>query len=369
MASASSSQAFRMPPRSPSPSPGIRSPTPPPIASDSPRVGDAQGSMWRPAPLQRVPGPQDGAETYSFFRPEEVLSSPYSVRLRRLEAEVVDLRLDDVYEDMAMPWQVNRKDVNGPFGNEWSHDTTPDFWVSTDTGKVCFAALQSIGATSSTSTPGAGQEQGQFHKEVGESWHHFAHGSKEIPGDVGGFHCCCVDTGKPDAAWTLVAKLADFGQVMGRDAGMRVEFAALVRDDCEAIIASVGPHDECRSLFCVDQVALPTGRLLLADPAELGELGCDGPAVPSGLGAGLYPVYISRDGHSEICRVTAVFHPARADKVCTSFAPVANAAPPAASPSASPGGGRALPPKAPVREASRGQASSPRKPPSATMLS
>ncbi|CAE8732310.1 unnamed protein product [Polarella glacialis] len=53
---------------------------------------------------------------------------------------------------------------------------------------------------------------------------------------------------------------------------------------------------------------------------------CDGPAVPSGMGAGYYPVFISRDKEDRICRVTVAFHPARATKVCPRFPPEAREA-------------------------------------------
>lgn len=227
---------------------------------------------------------------------------------------MADLRLDDIYGGLVMPWQVDRKDVNQPHGSEWDADLSPDFWVSTDTGKVCFAPVPEVGG-------GALREVGQHYKEVGGDWRLFPN-TAEAPGNIGGFHACCARTSQTGTAWTLVAKLSDFGLVLGRDAGLRVEFAALVRDDCEAILASVGSHDECRSLFCVEQVVLPTGRLLLGDPAECttGD-GFDGPAVPSGMGAGYYPVFISRDAEQQVCRITVAFHPDRAGKVCKRFPP------------------------------------------------
>eukprot|EP00444_Apocalathium_aciculiferum_P011162 CAMPEP_0183475776 /NCGR_PEP_ID=MMETSP0370-20130417/165364_1 /TAXON_ID=268820 /ORGANISM="Peridinium aciculiferum, Strain PAER-2" /LENGTH=372 /DNA_ID=CAMNT_0025668593 /DNA_START=89 /DNA_END=1203 /DNA_ORIENTATION=- len=310
----------------------MRSPSP--NTSDSPRIGEEQGSTWQPGPLQRVPAAASGPETYALFRPSEVLYGPNSSSIRRLEAEMVGVRLGDVYDALALPWQIDRKDVNGPFGSDWTEGLEPDFWVSTDTGKVCFAALEATPSASSPSSSGPAahvDRPGQYHKEVGGPWQHFA-SSPEAPGDRGGFHCCVVSAGPAAAprsapSWTLVAKLADFGLAMGRDAGLRVEFAALVRDDCEALVASLGPHDECRSLFCVDEgLHLPAGTLLLADPAELADLGGDGPAVPSGLGAGRYPVYISKDEMDTVCRITVAFHPVSAGKVSPRFPPFASSA-------------------------------------------
>lgn len=293
----------------------MRSPTPPPpVAGDSPRVGDRQGSTWRPE-IRRVSQTRAQAETYTLFRTTEIFAGERSARIRRLEAEMVNLQLGDVYDALALPWQVTRSDVNAPHGNDWEEGLVPDFWVSTDTGKICFAPL----------ADGAGQvsQHGQYHKTVGGEWQHFPTASR-APGNVGGFHACTVDTGQPGTSWTLIAKLADFGLALGRDAGLRTEFAALVRDDAEAVIASVGPHDECRSLFSVDQVTLERGSLLLADPAELAGLG-DGPAVPSGIGAGYYPAFVSRDENHQICRISVVFHPGRAVKICSRFPPIPTA--------------------------------------------
>jgi len=96
----------------------------------------------------------------------------------------------------------------------------PDFWTSTDSGKVCFAAVASDEHCLSTG--------GQYHKEVGGSWCHFPD-KMSAPGNAGGFHGCCVDTLQPGSEWVLVAKLADFGLALGRDAGLRTEFIALIR--------------------------------------------------------------------------------------------------------------------------------------------
>eukprot|EP00929_Paragymnodinium_shiwhaense_P014721 TRINITY_DN122678_c0_g1_i1.p1 TRINITY_DN122678_c0_g1~~TRINITY_DN122678_c0_g1_i1.p1 ORF type:complete len:371 (+),score=64.53 TRINITY_DN122678_c0_g1_i1:105-1217(+) len=268
---------------------------------------------WNPPPLVREERPA-GPEAFSVFSPKEVLSGRLSARLRRLEPDVVELRLDDIYGSMAPPWQLDRQDINGPHGTSWASSLEPDFWVSTDTGKLCFAPAQDAQA-------------GQYHK-ADISWQCFTDAS-EAPGNAGGVHGCCIDTQLPNSQWTLVAKLADFGLALGRDAGVRVEFAALVRNDCDALIASMGVHDECRSLFMVEQIELPSGRVLIVDPAELntaavGSTGfqADGPAVPSGLGAGYFPVIVSRDESQRCCRITVVFHPTRAAKVCRSFPPV-----------------------------------------------
>lgn len=262
-----------------------------------------------------MPGP----ETYTLFRPEEVLSGDRSTQIRRLEADMAELCLDDVYGGLTLQWQIDRNDVNEPHGNQWNFElAVPDLWVSTDTGKVCFAP---VAAKSKLAV----SEAGQHHKEVGGEWCHFTD-VEQAPGNLGGFHCCCVDTLQPGTDWTLVAKLADFGLVLGREAGLRVEFAALVRNNCEAIIASLGAHDECRSLFSVGQVSLPSGKIMIADPAEVlnseGQEDCDGLAVPSGMGAGYYPIFVSRDTDQKICRVTVVFHSDRAAKVSKHFPPV-----------------------------------------------
>lgn len=260
--------------------------------------------MWLPGPALLLP-------------PQVFAGGAQSARLRRVEEEVAELRLDDVYGGLSMPWQVDRRDINGPHGTEWPEGSPADLWVSTDSGSVCFA-------------PAAAAPPGQYHKAVGEEWRCYEPGS--APGNAGGFHCCCVDTAQPGASWSLVAKLADFGLALGRDAGLRVEFAALVRNDCDAIVASMGPHDECRSLFFVDQVELHDGRLSLVDPAEpwpepqaaaeAEDAAEDGGfCVPSGMGAGYYPVLLSRDANEQICRVTVVFHPGRVAKVCRRFPP------------------------------------------------
>jgi len=303
----------------------MRSPTPPPFRAESPSVGDEQGSTTRSSPLLCVDTPAGEPEAYALFRPGELLSGERSAQLRRLEEDMVSLRLDDVYGALAMRWQVDRRDINDSHGNEWDVDLYPDFWVSTDTGKLCFVLVPDTGHALS--------EPGQYHKEVGGAWVRFAD-AMEAPGNCGGSHSCCIgivgDASGAASEWTLVAKLADFGQVLGRDAGLRTEFAALVRNDCEALIASVGPHDECRSLFCVDVITLPAGqvghRVVLADPAELtgvgGEGSADGPTAPSGMGAGYYPVFVSRDECGEVCRITACFHSERAWRVCRRFPPV-----------------------------------------------
>lgn len=290
---------------------------------ESPRlVEEEQGSTWTPGPLIREEA-SDGPEAYAMFQPGEVLSGANSAKLRRLEADVAALRLDDVYGALAAPWAVTRRDVNEQHGSIWPEGAAADYWVSTDTGKVCVAAVD----PSSSST--APVEGGQYHKEVGDDWRRFAAADAHAPGNVGGFHCCCVDTAQPDSSWSLVAKLADFGLALGRDAGARVEFTALVRNDCEAILASFGSHDECRSLFLVEEVRLKSGRVLLVDPAEVrgsnataSDVEGDGPAVASGLGAGYYPVVLSRDESNLVCRITVVFHPSRLDKVCRRFPPL-----------------------------------------------
>eukprot|EP00931_Biecheleriopsis_adriatica_P068339 TRINITY_DN42309_c0_g1_i1.p1 TRINITY_DN42309_c0_g1~~TRINITY_DN42309_c0_g1_i1.p1 ORF type:complete len:306 (-),score=59.49 TRINITY_DN42309_c0_g1_i1:319-1236(-) len=304
-----------MPP-SRSPTPGRsatpeRSSTPgraPSVASDSPRVSDEQGSTWGAGAVLRRSsskgsnGLLGSGESYALFRAAEVLQGVQSAKIRRVEDDIADLYLDDIYSASDAPWQLDRRDINGPHSSgDLPKDWLPDFWVSSDAGKVCFAPVE------------GGCPPGQYHKHVDGDWQRWAT-AEGAPGNVGGFHGCCIDTGQPGSQWTLVARLADFGLVMGRDAGLRVEFAALVRNDCEALVASVGVHDECRSLFCVDEVLLPSGKLLLADPAELPGLGAasgaaqdppideaqeampvgDGPAVPCGLGAGYYPVMLSR---------------------------------------------------------------------------
>lgn len=262
---------------------------------------------------------------------------------------MADLRLDDVYQGLAMPWQIDRRDVNGPHGNGFDAVAAPalegdlasDFWVSTDTGKLCFAPVSGPGSATQASEPG------QYYRKVDGIWQRCV-ALADTPGNVGGFHCCCIDTLQPGTDWALVAKLSDFGIVLGRDSGLRVEFAALVRNDCEGLVASGGLHDECRSLFLVDQVTLPSGRVVIADAAELLELGSqspltngdrmatsdqrcvvftgaegdlDGPVAPTGVGAGYYPVLVSRDADKRICRITVCYHPARVARVCRHFPP------------------------------------------------
>mmetsp|Transcript_145909 Transcript_145909/g.254550 ORF Transcript_145909/g.254550 Transcript_145909/m.254550 type:complete len:311 (+) Transcript_145909:47-979(+) len=294
----------------------MRAPTPPPFRAESPHVGEEQGSTTQTSRLIRAETPQ-GPEAHTLFRPDELFAHERSAELRRLEEDMAALRLDDIYGALSMEWQLDRKDINDAHGNDWDPGVKPDFWVSTDTGRVCFAAVPEVGHDLS--------EPGQYHKMVGGTWQCF-HDTVAAPGNVGGVHGCSIETSQPAAQWTLVAKLADYGLVLGRDAGLRTEFAALVRNDSEAIIASVGPHDECRSLFMVDQVTLPVGRLALADPAELigpeeANLAVDGPSAPAGMGAGYYPVFVSRDEEARICRVTVVFHPGRTSRVCRHFPP------------------------------------------------
>lgn len=313
---------------------GSLAPSPEQSPLSSSRVDEAEGSQSASfSRILRADAEGDGPETYALFSPDDVFASDRSVQLRRLDPSMADIQLEDVFQALVQPWQVDRKDVNGPHGNDWDPEIEADYWVSSDTGKVCFAAVP-CHAWDSLAT-------GQYYKEAdAPSWAHFEGGENPAPGNDGGFHCCCVDTGRQDPGseeWTLVAKLSDFGMVLGREAGLRVEFAALVRSDSEALIVSMGPHDECRSLFLVDKVAMPAGRVVLADPAELSSLGdgdsspLDGPAVPSGVGAGYYPVVVSRGDSGGVCRITVVFHPERLSKVCRSFPPAAAAVSPPSS--------------------------------------
>lgn len=319
-----------------SPSPGRSSPivgpgrirAPSPARTPTPRVatptsgeqgepvlvGEEMDNFWGSVPVQRSE-PVRGPETYTLFRPDEIFCGPRSAQIRRLEEDVVDLRLDDIYSALVLPWQVDRKDVNCPHGTQWDSKLTPDYWVSSDSGRLCFAPAPVGEALSGA---------GQYHKAVGEEWSCYS-GASDAPGNDGGFHCCTIDAGAPGDEWTLVAKLADFGVVLGRESGLRVEFSALVRSDSEALIASLGSHDECRSLFLVEQLRLPAGMLLVADPAELAESTVDGPAVPSGLGAGCYPVFVSRDEEGAICRITCACHDSRALKISRHFPPILSA--------------------------------------------
>lgn len=271
----------------------------------------------------------DARETYALFTPQEVFESEQSAQLRRLDPSMAELQLDDVFRALVQPWQIDRKDVNGPHGNDWGQQHHADYWVSSDTGQVCFAAVPSDGLESCA--------VGQHFKDAdSRSWRHYT-GHDPAPGNEGGFHSCCIDVGhsRDGVNWTLVAKLSDFGLVLGKQAGLRVEFAALVRDDSEALIASLGSHDECRSLFFVERMPLPTGRVVLVDPAELsshcGAAGTseplDGPAVPSGVGAGYYPVVLSKDASGRVCRITAVFHPERVSRISKRFPPVPGVSP------------------------------------------
>ena len=269
------------------------------------------------------PRPPISEEKYALFTPAEIFSS---LNLRRLDAIAVDMPFADAYALLTPDWYLDRRDVNEPHSSEWA-PFVADFWCSSDSGKTCFLPVSD--AVAQRILPG------QYHKAVGEDWRFYSDGVAS-PGNVGGFHGCCVDTGQPGSTWTLVARLADFGLVLDRAAGVRVEFAALVRNDSENLVASLGAHDECRALFRIADVSLPTGKLLLIDPADVDQfsvcLPCggdppdepvieDGPCVPTGLGAGYYPILISRDSSHRICRISLVFHPTRALKIPKTFPP------------------------------------------------
>lgn len=264
----------------------------------------SEAAAFEPQQWSRSMDP-DAAERYALFRAEEILRS---TDLRRLEPGAEDLGFHEAYEALVPrdQWYLERRNVNQPQASDWA--VAADFWCSSDSGKICFVPVS--------------LESGQYHKPVGEGWR------LGSPGNVGGFHGCCIDTGQVGSDWTLVARVADFGLVLDRAAGLRVEFAALVRDDCESLVASLGSHDECRALFRVAKMSLPSGRVLLLDPADLHQLLPpssdsveDGPAVPSGLGAGYYPVVLSRDAAQQICRISLVFHPTRASKISRCFPP------------------------------------------------
>lgn len=289
--------------------------------------------MWHTGSVQVA----SSDERYALFTPLEIFGKS-GASLRRVDAEASDMLFDDAYEALVETqdqWYLDRRDVNQPHSSDWP-SFSPDFWCSTDCGKVCFLPM----SDSSTSSTGSSLGMGQYHKAVGEEWQ--CYGAKTSPGNVGGFHSCCVDTGQPGSDWTLVARLADFGSALDRSAGIRVEFAALVRNDSESLVASLGTHDECRALFRVADVSLPTGKVLLTDPADVHHFAqglatqtaassdaellsddCvdDGPCVPSGLGAGLYPVILSQDMSQKICRISLVFHPLRASKISKTFPP------------------------------------------------
>lgn len=277
-----------------------------------PDVGDEQGSSCGMPPLRLSGSP--GQELCTLFRPGEVFTSPQSAQIRRIEEAMIHLQLDDVYEALVAPWQISRTDIHEPHGIQWSAEVQPQYWVSTDVGKICFAAVQK---ECGLFLPG------QYYKPVDGEWEHFA-GAKAAPRNVGGSHACCIDLGaQTNSTWTLAAKLSDYGLVLGREGGLRVEFAALVRNDCEAIVASVGSHDECRSLFPVDWITLHGGHLALVDPTELEGIGgdADGPVAPAGMGSGYYPVFVSRDKAEQVCRVTVVFHESRVSKLYSRFPP------------------------------------------------
>ena len=285
-------------------------------------MAEEQGSTWHGAPTRTE---TMEIERYALFGPSEVFGE-HSADLRRIDPAVVGMSFDEVFSSMESPWHLDRRDINQPHSGDWPH-VEPDFWCSSDAGKICFIPVPEF----------LNCQPGQYHKAVGEGWQHFGHISR-APGNIGGFHSCCIDTGQPGSSWTLVARLADFGLVLGRDSGVRVEFAALVRNGAESLVASVGTHDECRSLFLVDEIRLDTGKLLLADPADAADFndarpassdstdtgpcdGLDGPAVPSGIGAGYYPVILSQDALQRVCRVSVVFHPSRVPKVSRNFPP------------------------------------------------
>ncbi|CAJ1339757.1 unnamed protein product [Effrenium voratum] len=297
----------------------------PSAGSDHPSLAE-QGGVWHAGPVHSS---VDAEERYALFSPSEIFGGR-SADLRRLDAAATDMNFDDAYAASAETqelWHLDRRDVNQPHSSNWPQ-SAPDYWCSSDAGKICFVPVSAAMKCA----------PGQYHKRVGEDWNHYRDAS--APGNLGGFHCCCVDTEQPGSNWTLVARLADFGLVLNRDAGVRVEFAALVRNDSDSLVASLGAHDECRALFRVDELTLPTGKLLLADPVDIADFAMpshtaasyedrgsddgidDGPAVPSGLGAGYYPVVLSRDSSRRICRVTLCFHPTRLLKIPKMFPPL-----------------------------------------------
>eukprot|EP00434_Breviolum_minutum_P033860 symbB.v1.2.029959.t1/scaffold3328.1/size58959/4 len=295
----------------------------PSIGSDLPTLSD-QGAVWHSKPPQPLGQPRS-AERYALLAPLELFGAKAeaSAALRRVAPEAVELRLEEAYAAVAQEqWYLDRRDVNQPHCSDWP-SFCPDFWCSSDSGKVCFLAVSHDMVQKTASS-------GQYHKDVGKDWQLY---EAKAPGNVGGFHSCCVDTGQPGSDWTLVARLADFGCVLDRTAGVRVEFAALVRNDSASLVASLGGHDECRALFRVADVHLPTGRVIMSDPADLQDFATstsskepdeaieDGPCVPSGLGAGYYPVVLSRDSSQQICRISLVFHPLRVTKISKSFPP------------------------------------------------
>lgn len=294
-----------------------------------------QGAVWHSS-VHMTHSSAD--ERYALFTPDEIFSES-SVNLRRIDVEAFGMQFDDAYAALVArqdQWYLDRRDINQPHSSDWP-SLSPDFWCSSDSGKICFLPLSECSSMSSRSSfPGAGQ----YHKAVGDEWR--CHAPLTSPGNVGGFHSCCVDTLQPGSQWILVARLADFGSVLDRSAGVRVEFAALVRSDSESLVASLGQHDECRALFRVANVTLPTGKVVLSDPADAHYFAgptaatshsssadlpssedCveDGPCVPSGLGAGFYPVILSRDPAQKICRISVVFHPTRASKISQTFPP------------------------------------------------
>ena len=278
------------------------------------------GGVWHSGSVHAAPESSD--ERYALFTPLEIFGRS-SANLRRVDAEASDMPFEDAYAALVATqdqWYLDRRDVNQPHSSEWP-SVSPDFWCSSDCGKVCFLPVSESMSSSKSLV-------GQYHKAVGEEWQ--CYGPTTSPGNVGGFHSCCIDTQQPGSRWTLAARLADFGSVLDRSAGVRVEFAVLVRNDSESLVASLGAHDECRALFQVSELSLPTGKVLLSDPADLhffapklDDDDCveDGPAVPSGLGAGFYPVILSRDVAGKICRISLVFHPLRAGKISKTFPP------------------------------------------------
>lgn len=299
------------------PSPGESTPR----SRASPEVPEEQGGLFdapQIEPVENLSG-ENGNEVYTVLRPIDVLEGPHSAAIRHLDDDAVDLTLGDVLaSSLGADWQLDRKDVNGPHGSQWPPNVSASYWVGTDVGRIIFAPLLEGDAFDLA-------EPGQYHQKVGEKWINWpANKIADAPRNTGGFHCCCIDTGQPNTRWDLVAKLSDFGLVLGRSTGLRVEFAALIRSDAEALVASLGDHDECRGLVVVERnMLLPQGTVLIADSAEISGEPCSQGAsdVATGMGAGYYPVLVSHDDQRRVCRITTVFHESRLKKVCRRFPP------------------------------------------------
>eukprot|EP00397_Hematodinium_sp_SG-2012_P034152 GEMP01036586.1.p1 GENE.GEMP01036586.1~~GEMP01036586.1.p1 ORF type:complete len:278 (+),score=49.27 GEMP01036586.1:124-957(+) len=243
---------------------------------------------------------------------------------------------DDVYLPMTElgDWVVCRRSSQESHGTTWSEEAIEKnpalMFVTTDVGKICFVPVTKEAA------------RGQYLAYDGKT----SAGAPALRSASS--HFVVVDTEQPDSTWIQLAKVSDFGFVLEREAGRRVEFLTLVREDADAIIAASDSHDECRHLYKVSEtpISLPSGKVCIADILEdlelqpsfvfenmpgknIASLGAPAEGVSTGIGAGAYPVIESRDQDGKMCRITVLFHPRRLSLLQTTFPPTGISSPPA----------------------------------------